>query len=76
MSAQVLNKWLIVIGIVTGVVTIMIQIMGIGELKGQVLTIQQTLREDVHYIKAVTNSHGNDISDLKARVASIERNKQ
>lgn len=76
MSAQVLNKWLIIIGIMTGVVTVMIQIMGIGELKGQVLTIQQTLKEDVHDIKTVTRIHSSDISDLKARIASIERNKQ
>jgi hypothetical protein len=83
MSASQKNNSVVLIGLITGIVTIAIQIISIGEYKGQSMALQQSLREDVNGIKQAIRAMEDkwvdsertsikDIADLKARVGRIE----
>lgn len=80
MSKETENNWLAILGVITAALTIAIQLVSLGEMKGQFISIQETLKSDINSIKAeiqLIKSEGtsasNKLADLNARVINIER---
>jgi hypothetical protein len=80
MSVKNENNWLAVLGAITAIVTIAIQLISLGEMKGHFTSRQESLKNDVTSIKAEMNSlkadtsaSSNRLADLNARVINIER---
>ena len=71
MSDKAQNKLLITLGVVTALVTIGIQVMSVGEIKGRMETIinvhQQRL--DTHEVKI--DEHTKDISEIKGTLSRV-----
>lgn len=80
MSVKNENSLLAVLGAITAVITIAIQLISLGEMKGQFTSMQETLRSDItaikmelHLLKTDTSASSNKLADLNARVINIER---
>jgi len=74
------RNWLAVLGAITASMTIAIQLISLGEMKGQFTSMQETLKSDItaikmeiHLLKTDTSASSNKIADLNARVVNIER---
>jgi hypothetical protein len=80
MSVKNENNWLAILGAITAIVTIAVQLISLGEMKGQFTTMQETLKNDItaikmeiHLLKTDTAASSNRLADLNARVVNIER---
>lgn len=80
MSKEAESNWLAILGAITASLTIAIQLISLGEMKGQFISIQETLKSDInaikaeiHLIKSEGTSASNKLADLNARVINIER---
>ena len=71
MSDKAQNKLIIMLGVITAIVTIGIQVMSVGEIKGRMETIinvhQQRL--DTHEVKI--DEHTKDISEIKGTLSRV-----
>lgn len=80
MSVKNENNWLSILGAITAAMTISIQLISLGEMKGQFTSMQETLKSDItaikteiHLLKADGATSSNRLADLNARVINIER---
>lgn len=80
MSVKSENNWLSILGTITAAITIAIQLISLGEMKGQFTSMQETLKSDItsikmeiHLLKTDGATSSNKLADLNARVINIER---
>lgn len=71
MSAQVHNRTLTLLGILTAIVTVSVQISSVGELKGTVLALLARHTEDIREIKPRLDAHEKAISTIEGRLHGI-----
>jgi hypothetical protein len=80
MSERTLKNYLAILGAITAASTIAVQLIGIGELKGEFRTNQQVftrqiedMKTEIGSIKLNESESRSRIADLNARVINIEK---
>lgn len=81
MSERTLKNYLAILGVITAAATVAVQLIGIGELKGEfqanqrILTRQiDDMRTEINNIKLNDTDSRSRIADLNARVINVEKN--
>lgn len=71
MSDKAQNKLIIMLGVITAIVTIGIQVMSVGEIKGRMETIINVHQQriDTHEVKI--DEHTKDISEIKGTLSRV-----
>lgn len=71
MSTQTHNRTLTLLGILTAIVTVSIQIGAVGELKGTVMALLSRHSEDIREMKPRLDAHEKAISTIEGRLHGI-----
>ncbi len=71
MSDRAKNHILIICGLVTASVTVLIQVVGLGDLKGQVMNILATHEHRLNTVEGETKVQGKQITNIEGRLHGI-----
>lgn len=71
MSDRNQNRLLTILGIITAVVTIFVQVVSIGELKGKIETVVSVHEHRLDAHDGKLDEHTKDISEIKGKLHGI-----
>ena len=71
MSDRAKNHALILLGIISAVVTIGIQVLSVGELKGRIETVIGMHEARISSVESEVRNHANSISTIEGRLHGI-----
>ncbi len=71
MSQLVQNRILVILGVITASATVIIQVMSVGELKGQIQTVIQHHGQALDQHSTAITKHGEEIAEIKGKLHGI-----
>jgi hypothetical protein len=71
MSDKAQNKLLMTLGVITALVTIGIQVMTVGEVKGRMETIMNVHQQRLDTHEGKIDEHTKDISEIKGTLSRV-----
>jgi hypothetical protein len=71
MSDKAQNKLLMTLGVITALVTIGIQVMTVGEIKGRTETIINVHQQRLDLHEGKIDEHTKDISEIKGTLSRV-----